>query len=136
MIGALLGILAHEIHLCGDDSALPVIKRLIEQTGDELDVPYSFITNYSHKWFVTCGLFRMSVVVDFWVISTFSWVKFNFEMIPILQKFLNSENYYCWFPWNNLHRFCYENHPVHEITQNKFISNQMIDGWNTEMINV
>ena len=35
---AVLGVLAHEIHLCGEESAVPLIEKLVEITGDELEV--------------------------------------------------------------------------------------------------
>ncbi|KAI5951841.1 SUV3 [Candida jiufengensis] len=35
---AVLGVLAHEIHLCGEESAVPLIEKLVEVTGDELVV--------------------------------------------------------------------------------------------------
>lgn len=35
---ALLGVLAKEIHLCGEASAVPLVKRILETTGDELTV--------------------------------------------------------------------------------------------------
>jgi ATP-dependent RNA helicase SUPV3L1/SUV3 len=35
---AFLGIAAHEIHLCGEETAVPLITRLCETTGDELVV--------------------------------------------------------------------------------------------------
>ncbi|KAL6452335.1 SUV3 ATP-dependent RNA helicase SUV3 [Candida maltosa Xu316] len=37
---AVLGVLAHEIHLCGEASAVPLIKKLVEVTGDELEVKH------------------------------------------------------------------------------------------------
>lgn len=33
---ALLGVLAEEVHLCGEESAVPLVKRLTKITGDEL----------------------------------------------------------------------------------------------------
>ena len=35
---ALLGVLAKEIHLCGEESAVPLIKKLAKMTGDEVEV--------------------------------------------------------------------------------------------------
>ena len=35
---ALLGIKAKEVHLCGDERALNLIKNLLEKTGDSLEV--------------------------------------------------------------------------------------------------
>ncbi|CAK9440270.1 uncharacterized protein LODBEIA_P43700 [Lodderomyces beijingensis] len=35
---AVLGVLAHEIHLCGEESAVPLIEKLVKVTGDELIV--------------------------------------------------------------------------------------------------
>ncbi|CCG21592.1 Suv3 protein [Candida orthopsilosis Co 90-125] len=35
---AVLGVLAHEIHLCGEESAVPLIEKLVKITGDELVV--------------------------------------------------------------------------------------------------
>ncbi|KAI3403636.2 SUV3 [Candida oxycetoniae] len=35
---AVLGVLAHEIHLCGEESAVPLIEKLVKVTGDELSV--------------------------------------------------------------------------------------------------
>lgn len=35
---ALLGVLAKEIHLCGEASAVPLVRRILETTGDELTV--------------------------------------------------------------------------------------------------
>ncbi|RCK55123.1 ATP-dependent RNA helicase SUV3, mitochondrial [Candida viswanathii] len=35
---AVLGVMAHEIHLCGEASAVPLIKKIVEVTGDELEV--------------------------------------------------------------------------------------------------
>jgi ATP-dependent RNA helicase SUPV3L1/SUV3 len=33
---ALLGLCAHEIHLCGEESAIPVVRELLKDTGDTL----------------------------------------------------------------------------------------------------
>ena len=35
---ALLGLKAKEIHLCGDQRALKLVAKLIEQTGDEVRI--------------------------------------------------------------------------------------------------
>ncbi|KAG7660558.1 uncharacterized protein J8A68_005977 [[Candida] subhashii] len=35
---AVLGVLADEIHLCGEESAIPIIKHLVKLTGDELHI--------------------------------------------------------------------------------------------------
>jgi hypothetical protein len=35
---ALLGLPADEIHVCGDPAAVPLVRRLLARTGDELDV--------------------------------------------------------------------------------------------------
>ncbi|KAJ7041987.1 P-loop containing nucleoside triphosphate hydrolase protein, partial [Mycena alexandri] len=35
---AVLGLCAHEIHLCGEETAVPLIEKLLEETGDELVV--------------------------------------------------------------------------------------------------
>ena len=35
---AVLGLCAKEIHLCGEESALPVIRQLLQETGDNLTV--------------------------------------------------------------------------------------------------
>lgn len=35
---AVLGLCAKEIHLCGEESAIPVIQHLLKETGDELEV--------------------------------------------------------------------------------------------------
>lgn len=35
---AVLGVLAHEIHLCGEESAVPFIQKMVEITGDELEI--------------------------------------------------------------------------------------------------
>ncbi|KAI5957543.1 SUV3 [Candida theae] len=35
---AVLGVLANEIHLCGEESAVPLIEKLVKVTGDELIV--------------------------------------------------------------------------------------------------
>jgi ATP-dependent RNA helicase SUPV3L1/SUV3 len=35
---AVLGLCAAEIHLCGEETAVPIVKKLVEQTGDELVV--------------------------------------------------------------------------------------------------
>ncbi|KAK6457151.1 mitochondrial RNA helicase [Scheffersomyces xylosifermentans] len=35
---ALLGVLAKEIHLCGEESAVPLIKKIAKITGDEVEV--------------------------------------------------------------------------------------------------
>lgn len=35
---AVLGLCAKEVHLCGEESAIPVIQKLLEQTGDELEI--------------------------------------------------------------------------------------------------
>ena len=35
---AFLGVCAHEIHICGSKTLLPVIKKLCKKTGDELSV--------------------------------------------------------------------------------------------------
>lgn len=37
---AVLGVLAHEIHLCGEESAVPLIQKIVEITGDELEVKH------------------------------------------------------------------------------------------------
>lgn len=34
---ALLGLRADEIHLCGDESALPLVEKIVNHTGDELE---------------------------------------------------------------------------------------------------
>ncbi|ANZ73455.1 BA75_00876T0 [Komagataella pastoris] len=33
-----IGVLAKEIHLCGEESSVPLIKRIIQETGDEIEV--------------------------------------------------------------------------------------------------
>ncbi|KAF7323420.1 ATP-dependent RNA helicase [Mycena chlorophos] len=33
---AVMGLFAKEIHLCGEDTAVPLIQKLVEETGDEL----------------------------------------------------------------------------------------------------
>lgn len=35
---ALLGIAADELHLCGDPAAVPLIKEILNITGDEVEV--------------------------------------------------------------------------------------------------
>ncbi|KAK6204873.1 P-loop containing nucleoside triphosphate hydrolase protein [Scheffersomyces amazonensis] len=35
---AFLGVLAKEVHLCGEESAVPLIEKLVKRTGDELEV--------------------------------------------------------------------------------------------------
>ncbi len=35
---ALLGLPAHELHVCGAPEALPLLRRLAEECGDELEV--------------------------------------------------------------------------------------------------
>ncbi|KAJ7184555.1 P-loop containing nucleoside triphosphate hydrolase protein [Mycena filopes] len=35
---AVLGICANEVHLCGEETAVPLIEKLLEETGDELVV--------------------------------------------------------------------------------------------------
>ncbi|KAI0085941.1 P-loop containing nucleoside triphosphate hydrolase protein [Irpex rosettiformis] len=35
---AVLGVNAREVHLCGEESAVPLIKRLLEDVGDEVEV--------------------------------------------------------------------------------------------------
>src|SRR6185312_4210627 len=35
---ALLGLQAHEIHLCGDPSVIPLVKELCENVNDELEI--------------------------------------------------------------------------------------------------
>ncbi|CAX43680.1 ATP-dependent RNA helicase, mitochondrial precursor, putative [Candida dubliniensis CD36] len=35
---AVLGVLAHEIHLCGEESAVPFIQKMVKITGDELEI--------------------------------------------------------------------------------------------------
>ncbi|KAF8891094.1 P-loop containing nucleoside triphosphate hydrolase protein [Gymnopilus junonius] len=37
-VSAVLGLCAHEIHLCGEESAVPVVEALLKHTGDELEV--------------------------------------------------------------------------------------------------
>jgi len=34
---ALLGLQAKEIYLCGDDTAIDLVKKLVEKTGDEFE---------------------------------------------------------------------------------------------------
>lgn len=35
---AVLGVQAKEIHLCGEESAVPIVERLIKTTGDDLEI--------------------------------------------------------------------------------------------------
>ncbi|KAG7192309.1 RNA helicase [Scheffersomyces spartinae] len=35
---ALLGVLAKEVHLCGEESAVPLVKKICQATGDEIEV--------------------------------------------------------------------------------------------------
>ena len=35
---AVLGVLAREIHLCGEESAVPLIEKLVKYTGDDLEI--------------------------------------------------------------------------------------------------
>lgn len=35
---ALLGIVADELHLCGDPAAVPLIQEILKVTGDEVEV--------------------------------------------------------------------------------------------------
>ncbi|KXN91935.1 ATP-dependent RNA helicase SUV3, mitochondrial [Leucoagaricus sp. SymC.cos] len=35
---AVLGLCAKEIHLCGEESAIPIIQELVQETGDELEI--------------------------------------------------------------------------------------------------
>lgn len=35
---AVLGLAAHEIHLCGEDTVEPIIRELLRQTGDDLEI--------------------------------------------------------------------------------------------------
>ncbi|KAF9528227.1 P-loop containing nucleoside triphosphate hydrolase protein [Crepidotus variabilis] len=37
-VGAVLGIDAREIHLCGEETAVPIVKQLLKHTGDEVVV--------------------------------------------------------------------------------------------------
>ncbi|CAK5279125.1 unnamed protein product [Mycena citricolor] len=37
---AVLGLCAKEIYLCGEETAIPVIRKLVEMTGDELEVKH------------------------------------------------------------------------------------------------
>ncbi|KAJ3309449.1 hypothetical protein HDV04_006027 [Boothiomyces sp. JEL0838] len=35
---ALLGVRANEVHLCGEESAVPLIERILEETGESLEI--------------------------------------------------------------------------------------------------
>ncbi|KAJ3275771.1 hypothetical protein HDV01_007238 [Terramyces sp. JEL0728] len=35
---ALLGVRAHEIHLCGEESAVPLVERILEETGETMEI--------------------------------------------------------------------------------------------------
>ncbi|PFH53578.1 hypothetical protein AMATHDRAFT_122125, partial [Amanita thiersii Skay4041] len=35
---AVLGLCAHELHLCGEETAVPVVQSLLRETGDEIEV--------------------------------------------------------------------------------------------------
>lgn len=35
---AVLGLCANELHLCGEESAIPIVEALLQETGDELEV--------------------------------------------------------------------------------------------------
>ncbi|KAF8959686.1 P-loop containing nucleoside triphosphate hydrolase protein [Flammula alnicola] len=37
-LNAVLGIRAKEVHLCGEETAVPIVEALLEHTGDELEV--------------------------------------------------------------------------------------------------
>lgn len=37
-VNAILGLAAHEIHLCGEETAVPVVQALLQHTGDEVIV--------------------------------------------------------------------------------------------------
>ena len=38
----LLGICAREVHLCGESSAIDLVKELIEDMGDEMEAGFAF----------------------------------------------------------------------------------------------
>ena len=37
-VNAILGVAAHEVHLCGEETAIPVVQALLQHTGDELTI--------------------------------------------------------------------------------------------------
>ena len=56
---ALQGLAANEIHMCGDGSALPLVRTLAQQMGEELEVCIQFHKPTRFPSFINFSVFVM-----------------------------------------------------------------------------
>jgi len=72
---AFLGLAAKEVHLAGDPSALTLIQRLVEATGDVIVKvnKYERLSplNVSPRWIVRLGLFLLGIHLFFYFSGEF-----------------------------------------------------------------